>query len=419
MEAPIIIFTNTFPYGSGETFLETEFPYLLALKRPVVLVPLYQEGERRFVPSTPEAPVTVTPPLLSFPPKNRRKLLFYGLCNGAPAFFAVRDFFAQKVWRSRFRAWRLGASWLLIRTILSKKRRMLHTLLSTAHPEYATLYFYWGDKSVLLLPFLRHKGKTIVRFHGSDLYEEAHGFHPFRIRVLPYINLACPVSQHGADYLCQRYGATAPPTLVARLGSLDHGLGPIPPPDGSSFHIVSCARLVPIKRLNLICKALRLLYRTQRLPVPVRWTLIGDGPIRYELERSVQIAALLDAVSVDFLGHKPHDSVMQFYRETPVDLFALTSKSEGVPVSIMEALSFGIPVMATAVGGVPELVSNHVGHLLPADPTTEEVAEALLSFIHLPQDQRNQKRQAARTSWEIGWNADEHFKAFTSTLKNL
>ena len=409
----IVIFTNTFPYETGETFLETELPYLLSLKRPLVLVPLYGQGLARPVPSTLEAPVIIAPPLLPFPPKNRSKLLFYGLCNFAPVFFAMNDFFTLKVWRSRFRIWRFATSWLLIRAILSRNKRLAHL----QHPEQVTFYFYWGDKSVLLLPFLRHKGKTVVRFHGSDLYEEAHGFHPFRKLVLPFIDLACPISQHGADYLLLRYGALAPPISVARLGSIDHGLGPAPQ-SGTPFHIVTCARLVSIKRLHLIWKALKLLYRTTPLP-PLRWTIIGDGPVRPQLQASIASITLSDNLSIELTGEMSHDEVMKFYRQTPVDLFMLTSKSEGVPVSIMEALSFGIPVMATAVGGVPELVSDDVGCLLPANPTVEEVKQRLLDFIDLPMCAREMKRRQARAVWETGWNGAVNFRKFALEISKI
>ena len=483
----IVIFTNTYPYGSGETFFETELPYLLSLKKRIVLLPLYGSGTMRFVPSSKEAPVATLPPLLPFPPKKRHKLLFHGLFNCAPLCFGINEFFAQSVWRSRTKMWRYATSWLLIRTVLSQNRRLFDRLLqpeqdASSNPQEAKIptrstlhkgdtitsstifYFYWGDKSALLLPFLRKRfrqrygnapfPRTIVRFHGSDLYEEATGFLPFRTRTLPHIDLACPVSRHGAEYLRQRYGVLTPPLLVARLGTIDWGLGPEPPfPNHQPppLHIVTCARLVALKRIHLIWEALMLLHTTRRLTVPLRWTLIGEGPLRLELERevrhsvqegvvqehSVQESAVKEhivqedvvqkdiaqkdiaqegALSVHFTGHLPQDAIMEFYRNTPIDLFILTSESEGVPVSIMEALSFGIPVVATAVGGIPELVSEANGGLLPAHPKANDVAEAIQRFIHLSPSERRSKRQAARAAWEQEWNASVNFTKWTQVF---
>ena len=392
----MIIFTNTYPYGNDETFLATEFPYLLVLQQPVTIAPLYGSGEMRAVSSTPQAPVTVSRPLLSFDPKDRGRLLFYGLFNCAPLFFAVRDFFAERIWESRVKMWQFGTSFLLIRAILSKNRRFLSSCR-----EHQLLYFYWGDKSALILPFIKKGGKAVVRFHGSDLYEEAKGFLPFRPRLFPAIDLACPISRHGADYLLQRYGALTPPISVSYLGSIDGGLGPVPE-DRSVFHIVSCAHIIPLKRLHLIAEAVKWV-RSRSEHLEIRWTHIGDGPLRHQLEGCV-----------DFCASMPHEAVMAFYRQTAVDLFLSTSRSEGVPVSMMEAMSFGIPVVATAVGGVPELVSDNVGCLLPQNPSVEEVAQRLLEFIALPEDARAAKRRRARAAWEVGWSGEVNYRAFVA-----
>lgn len=395
----IVIFTNTFPYGTGETFFEMELPYLLALKHPVILAPLYGTGMMRTIPSVPEAPVSVAPPLLSFDPKDKFRLFCHGLFNGAPLFFALRDFFTAQIWRSRKKTWSFGVSFLLLRALHSKNR-LFFSQLGKAH-----LYFYWADKTALILPFLANKGKVVVRFHGSDLYEEVKGCLPFRKRIFPHIDLACPTSQHGADYLRARYGSTTPPLMVARLGTPDYGLGPEPLPT-APFHIVSCANVISLKRIELILQALTFIHR------PVSWTHIGDGPLRHHIEKAAQEAGL----SVHFCGALPHEAVMEFYKNTSVHLFVSTSRSEGVPVSMMEAMSFGIPVMATAVGGVPELVSDRIGVLLPANPLPEEIAQKLSDFIHLPQDTSVQKRQAARTEWENRWSAQKNYPLFCNTL---
>ena len=61
-------------------------------------------------------------------------------------------------------------------------------------------------------------------------------------------------------------------------------------------------------------------------------------------------------------------------------MFINVSSTEGIPVSIMEAMSFGIPVIATAVGGTPEIVNNENGYLLSKDPSAKELAEVIQNF---------------------------------------
>ena len=82
-------------------------------------------------------------------------------------------------------------------------------------------------------------------------------------------------------------------------------------------------------------------------------------------------------VVANFHGRVDNVQVRSFYRDTFVNVFVNTSSSEGVPVSIMEAQSAGIPVIATAVCGTPELVNENDGLLLPADPEPVDVAAAL------------------------------------------
>jgi glycosyltransferase involved in cell wall biosynthesis len=81
--------------------------------------------------------------------------------------------------------------------------------------------------------------------------------------------------------------------------------------------------------------------------------IVGDGPLRSGLEELSRQLGLMDDTA--FVGHT--DSVLSYYQEA--DLFVLPSLSEGLPLSLLEALSCGLPVIATAVGGSREIVDPH------------------------------------------------------------
>ncbi len=108
---------------------------------------------------------------------------------------------------------------------------------------------------------------------------------------------------------------------------------------------------------------------------PVKWSHIGDGDERSIIEQVLERVG--DNVGVSLLGQLPHESVIDWLRENEVDVFVNVSTTEGVPVSIMEAFSFGIPVIATNVGGTREIVDDSCGVLLSADFTSEELGEVL------------------------------------------
>ena len=110
--------------------------------------------------------------------------------------------------------------------------------------------------------------------------------------------------------------------------------------------VVSCSAISPVKRVALLLRALKEVSVT----VPVRWVHFGDGPLRSQVERE---AALLEDARfrIEFRGQTPNSELMSFYLNNPAHVFANVSDSEGVPVSIMEAMSVGIPIVATRVGG--------------------------------------------------------------------
>jgi glycosyltransferase involved in cell wall biosynthesis len=132
------------------------------------------------------------------------------------------------------------------------------------------------------------------------------------------------------------------------------------------------ARLVPIKGVDLFLRAAALL--RERLP-EVRFVIAGDGPEREVLEG--QAAALGLVGAVHFLGWR-HD-LPPLYAD--LDLLALSSRNEGTPVCLLEAMAAGVPVVALSVGGVPDLVEDRVtGRLIPpgdAGALAEAMAEVL------------------------------------------
>jgi glycosyltransferase involved in cell wall biosynthesis len=109
---------------------------------------------------------------------------------------------------------------------------------------------------------------------------------------------------------------------------------------------------------------------------------------------------------------------MQYYQDFPVDVFVNVSSTEGVPVSIQEAISCGIPVIATAVGGNPEIVSEQNGILLSPDPQPDEIAAALLKIWDDPA-LAGRLRRGSRQVWQTSYNAQVNFRVFAERLKSI
>jgi glycosyltransferase involved in cell wall biosynthesis len=136
--------------------------------------------------------------------------------------------------------------------------------------------------------------------------------------------------------------------------------------------VSNVARMVPIKRHDVLLRAVPIVWR--EMP-EVRFLLVGDGEIRPKIERLARELGLDDRlVWTGFI-----DEQELIYADT--DLLALTSDNEGLPVAVIEAMASGRPVVATRVGGVPELVEEGVtGYMVPPG-NPELLAKTLLTAL--------------------------------------
>ncbi len=111
--------------------------------------------------------------------------------------------------------------------------------------------------------------------------------------------------------------------------------------------------------------------------VDVGLTVVGDGETRPRLERLARTLGI--ASSVTFVGSEPEDAVRRRLADT--DIFVLPSFAEGVPVCLMEAMASGLAVVATAVGGVPELVEHGASGLLVPPGDVRSLTAALSRLV--------------------------------------
>lgn len=145
--------------------------------------------------------------------------------------------------------------------------------------------------------------------------------------------------------------------------------------------IVMVARFAAPKRQDLLIRALSI------LPVSTRLQLIGDGPRRAECEALARQLGVTERV--EFVGDS--DEVARLLAEAGV--FVLLSDHEGLPLTVIEAMRAGRPVVASAVGGIPELVEDGATGLLVREASPEVVAGALQSLLADPERARQMGRK--------------------------
>jgi colanic acid/amylovoran biosynthesis glycosyltransferase len=146
------------------------------------------------------------------------------------------------------------------------------------------------------------------------------------------------------------------------------------PPRKAVERIFCSARLSSEKGLEFLLQALKLLLE---LNYNIELRLAGDGPSRIKLEAMAQNLKIND--SVHFLGYLSEEQVTRELQSA--DLFVLSSLAEGLPISAMEAMAVGVPVVATNIAGTSELVEHGKTGILVRPSDAEALADAIVRMI--------------------------------------
>ena len=399
MKKRLFFLTESYPYGNGEQFIQVEMEYLAARFDEVIILPMLVKSSERNI-TFPEN-VTVFPGVIS---RNKQRRYLKGIFNLSSVTLLFKLFFEERVYRDlgRLKQWFITFS--MVRTMLASPS---FRFLEKEAKEGDVIYSYWGVGFAYLIPFLREvKAKKIARLHGGDLYEyRQNGYIPLRKQLFSVLDYILPVSVDGAKYLKTKYPPFFDKVQVFKLGTKDFGLSR--PSEDGVFRIVSCSSLVPIKRVDRIINALQLIEDRK-----IEWTHIGSGVLYDEIQRQAQL--LSDNISVNFIGRLDNKDVLRYYSENPVDLFLNVSESEGLPVSIMEAISFGIPCIATDVGGTSEAILDREHCLLEKEFSSEDLKDKILSMLERSKD--NNVRKNIRLFWEENFSAERNYTDFTEFL---
>jgi colanic acid/amylovoran biosynthesis glycosyltransferase len=287
-------------------------------------------------------------------------------------------------------------------------------------PADTVLYSYWLDALALGLSVVRARQPSLVfvsRGHRVDVFEREHRppYLPCRKWLLGRLDRLFLVSEDGRSYVTSSHPEAADRAVVSRLGTPEPGFRAAASTDGI-LRVVSCSAFLPIKRVDVLAEGFVQAARS-RVDRRIEWDHFGSGPLQQEIETWLGQSAPPN-LRWAFHGHVSNDAIFARYRSQATDLFANSSESEGIPVSIMEAQSCGIPVMAPSVGGVPEAVSPENGLLMPAPVRPPAVAEIVSSVLSEPGCLAT-RRIGSRQRWEERFRAERNFTEFAETLRDL
>jgi glycosyltransferase involved in cell wall biosynthesis len=279
------------------------------------------------------------------------------------------------------------------------------------------LYSYWLHQQAYVAAYLKGKLpkvlKAVSRCHRFDVYEYLnYEYIPYRDYLLKRLDDIYCISEDSMRYLNIKYPKYSQKYKIARLGTKSYKLHKYKPnPD--LLRVVSCSNCVPVKRIDLIIKTLTIFEDNE---ISVEWIHYGDG-VLFEKLKNEAADNLKKYVHFEFKGYVSNHTILDDYSRNDFDVFVNVSSSEGIPVSIMEAMSFGIPTIATDVGGTSELVKNGInGLLLHADFLVTDLYNAINSIREMPSSEYLNLRIQARSMWEEKFSAKNNYNMFAEQL---
>lgn len=271
------------------------------------------------------------------------------------------------------------------------------------------VYAYWLAAQAVAASELKKKFPhvhAIARCHGYDCQPQRHeGNYIATLRYsIRHLDALYPVSQYSANAVSM-FNTQRTKCKVAYLGTKDHGIMPFQ--KHMPFTIITCSSCVKVKRIDLLINALSHIKDRE-----IHWIHVGAGPLMPDFVKHAY-SVLGTNIIHEFKGAMHHEELMLFYAEHYADLFMNTSSSEGMSVSIMEALSFGLPILATDAGGNREgVIDGQNGYIVPVDCSSELLSTYIKYMIDLPPKQMNDFRKRSRMLWETKFSAKSNYENF-------
>lgn len=414
MKNTLIIFLKGFPYNVSEPFIENEYPLYSEFFDKVLIITGCKKNE---IPTR-----VVNDSIIEIICDYTSSKDFSSILHALPRMVCDKRLYKEIKLLFKHNKFTFNRLYdLLVQCVCANHRVIIAENWMKYHPDCRvdTIYSYWFNVTAyaaLRLNEVYFNGKchTITRTHRFDLYEEnnKHRYLPFQEQMYNEIDEIASISMDGKIYLENKYGKKGK-ISIHHLGALDRGIkNPII--DKTVLEIVSCSRIVPVKRVEKMADVLM-----QITDIPIHWTHIGGSPYGENLLEKLRekIKMLPKNIDVELTGTVSNVEVYEIYERRPFHVFINISESEGVPVSIMEAMSFGIPVIATAVGGTSELIDvESNGYLLDADFKDYELIDLIKKIYSLTENEYLAFRQNAREKFENEYNAIPNYRKFVESL---
>ncbi|WP_161924593.1 glycosyltransferase [Actinomyces sp. 432] len=411
---PLVVFTDNYPFDVGEEFFEQEISYLAERFAEVWVVPMRAGVGASKTRKLPENVSAVLLPLAdgrSWKQRLPRHMPRLIAGPGRIELGNTRRSAACAVRELHFAVDVLHRFELFTRARLYRERLAGRPLVA-----YGYWLYYGAGMAQMLRATHDAPVAAVSRAHAYDVNEsyKPQGHLPARRRLVGGLDEVYPISHYAASFLTPYLGAGTANLQIRHLGVPAGGRGDC---SREPIHIVSCSHLAPYKRVDRIADAVGAL---SGRGLQVRWTHIGERDEARLSSIRQYTATVAPGAQVEFMGYQPNSRIRSLLEAGGFTVLVNSSSGEGVPVSIMEAMAAGLPVVATDVGGTKEIVHDGVnGRLVPADATGDDLADAIAGVAGASASDFARMREQAVRTWDEEFNADRQYSDMAERLVQL
>lgn len=300
---------------------------------------------------------------------------------------------------------------------VDKRMKNLKDFVSCSSEEitiYAYRFFDAAYLAIKLEEIYYPNAILICRAHGYDLYEEQNIFKylPLRRYMLGKLDKVLPCSKNGMSYLKEKYPELENHIEYSYLGSSDFASNRLAE-NPEKIELISCSNVIPIKQVEKIAAVVREISKYKA----VHWTHIGTGKLLDKIKD--ENSEWVKKGIISFKGACSHEDVINNYKNNYYDIFINLSISEGIPQAIMEAISFGIPVIATNVGGNAEIVKENIsGYVVDVNTDVKKIADIIIKHKNMSIERQNKFRETTREFWCTNFDSKINAQKFVNVIKN-
>lgn len=254
----------------------------------------------------------------------------------------------------------------------------------------------------------------VITCHGSEVRLHQNFF----VRIIQRVTFALADRITAVSYEIKSTLASLYHVNPSKIDVIPNGYDTELVKNYSNNSECSTFNIVYVGRLSYPKDPLTVLYAFKQIHYVIpnaRLYFVGDGQLCPLLKQFCGSHKLLQYVH--FLGKMPHHRALQVTAESTV--FVLSSFEEGLPISLVEAMALGKPVVATKVGGVPEIVKDGVNGLLVPQGEPEQMTDALLKLLSNPKIRKEMGTTAAESVKDYSWSkiAERYKKLYSELIK--